>query len=202
MTWNDLEQRSIIEIGPGPSPLSATDLYTTHVKSINSMVAKCENVLIQSPRIGIPWMNIPINSIMLLNTSICINSTRLKEWLKWFNCSNQSNQYICWLFGKTYFLDLFLENVRFHWPFFLDMIFWINAIDSIIPVPQSQSTQLPTQWKELTQSPIKSEKELWINSIHFSKKMSRFKSFISVELIGNWYTSLVCDMIIMALKDD
>ena len=33
-----------------------SDLYTTHAKSINSAVAKCENELTQSPWIGTTWI--------------------------------------------------------------------------------------------------------------------------------------------------
>ena len=39
------------------------DLHATHAKSINSVMAKCENVLIQSPSIGTYNFNVPINSI-------------------------------------------------------------------------------------------------------------------------------------------
>ena len=38
-----------IPIHPGTWRKIEPDLYTTHAKSINSIVAKCENVLIQSP---------------------------------------------------------------------------------------------------------------------------------------------------------
>ena len=72
-------------------------------------------------------------------------------------------------FWKTFdFIDLFLGNVRFRWPF---GIFWINSIDSIIPIPKSQSTQLPTFWKWIySVTDQLAWKRNWSDSINFAEK--------------------------------
>ena len=98
--------------------------------------------------------------------------------------SNQSTQYICWPFGKSSISC---------WPFFVKRsisltffgIFWINSIDSIIPVPQSQSTQSPTLWKRID-SVTKWRNR--IDSINFAKK-----ELIQINQLSrvDWYTSLV-----------
>ena len=130
--------------------------------------------------------NTPINSIMCLSTYESSQS-RLK------NGSNDSvksiNQliiYICCRLGKH---DI---SLTFFWKTFdfIDFfeIFWINSIDSIIPVPQSQSTQSPTSWKGMTQSPITSL-EKRTESI---KSMFREKESIQINQLSRveWDTSL------------
>ena len=136
-------------------------LYTTHAKSINSVVAKCENNL-----------NIPINSIMLLSTYESIQSSQRTDSYDSIKSINQLKIYV----------DLFWEIFNF---VHLFGIFWINSIDTIIPAPQSQSTQSPTLWKRIDSvtNQLTWERN-WIDSINFAEKMNWFKSINSVEMIG------------------
>ena len=165
------------------------DLHTIHAKSINWVIGKCGNVLIQSPWIGITWIHLSIQSCYLVH----INRLKSKEWLKWFNQINQWTQYICWPFFGKHSISL-----TFFWKTydFVDL-FWIFWINSIIPIPQSQSTQSHTLWKR---NDSVTNQLTWkrnrINSINFAEKINRFKSIDSVEWLGIqvWllHTHLVC----------
>ena len=92
----------------------------------------------------------------------------------------------CWPFLQNVrFCWLFWGNDRFRWPFL--GIFWINSIDLMIimPVPQSQSTQSLTLWKQIDSVTNQlTWKWDWIDSINFAEKMNWFKLVNSVELIG------------------
>ena len=68
-------------------------------------------------------------------------------------------------------------------------IFWINSIDSVIPVPQSQATQSPTLWKQIESVTNQLKwKTNWIDSINFAKNES-----IQINQLSrtDWYTSLL-----------
>ena len=90
-----------------------SDLYTTHAKSIISIMAKCENVLMQSPWIGITWI---YQSIQSCNTYEPSQSTQQNN-SKWFNGINQLNILLTF-FGKSLrYRWPFLESLWFRWPF-------------------------------------------------------------------------------------
>ena len=52
-----------------------TDLYTSHAKSMNSIVAECGNVGIDSIAMNRYNLNIPTNSIMLIRTYVSTQSS-------------------------------------------------------------------------------------------------------------------------------
>ena len=154
-----------------------SDSYTTQVKSINSIVAKCENVLIQSPWIG--KLEYTINSIMLLSTYESIQSSQKNDSNDSIKSINSTYMLTFW---KTYFVDLCLENVPFCWLLWdiLNQFNWFNHTSF------SKSTDSVTYFMKTTSL---SHNELtWkrnrINSINFPKKKNRFKSINSVESIG------------------
>ena len=60
----------------------------------------------------------------------------------WWNCPIYVD-----LFGKPSISLTFFGKRSISFDLF--GIFWINSIDSIIPIPQSQSTQWPSLWKRI-----------------------------------------------------
>ena len=93
---------------------SWADLYTTHTKSINSIVAKCKKC-IDSITMNRYSLNIPINqSCYWVHTNRLKQVKRMTQMIQ----SNQSIHSIYAPFWKIYFVDLFLENARFRWCFF------------------------------------------------------------------------------------
>ena len=139
------------------------NLYTTPAKSINSIVAKRGVVLLQSPWIGIPKLNIPIISIMSLSTYEATQSSQK-------NVPNDSIESIglniCFLFWKLISLPLFGRRST-PWTLFGDILnqfIWSNhnspskSIDSVtyfMKLIDALTNQLT--WKRN-----------WINSINFA----------------------------------
>ena len=135
-------------------------------------------------------LNIPINSITLLSTYESTQSSQRNDSNDSIKSINQLKLfwefiYFVDLFWRTFkFVDLFWETFYFvdlFWETFdfVDLFgtFWINSIDSIIPVPQSHFF-MKTNW--LTRQPTQLEKEL--NRFNqFCGKMHWFKSINSVD---------------------
>ena len=113
--------------------------------SFNSIVLKCENILIQSPWIGITWICQSNQSCYWAQVNRIIQPTRITQMIR----SILSNQYIVDLFSETFdFVSLFFSI------FWINSILWLKLnnwiiiwIDAIIPVAQCQSTQSSTVWK-------------------------------------------------------
>ena len=118
-------------------------------------------------------LHISINSIMLLVKNMWTDSINSQEWLK------NSIKSISKL---NVLLNFFLKTFDFAHLF---SIFWINWIDSIMLVAQSQSTQSPTLWKRIDSMTNQlAWKTNWINSINFAEKWIDSNQPIRVELIG------------------
>ena len=99
-----------------------------HTNVINSIVAKCENVLIQSPSIGITWICQSIQWCYKVPMNRLNQVKRMTQMIH----SNQSTHYICWTF---------LENL-FRWSFFgkrwISLTF-LGHFESILLIQSYQS---------------------------------------------------------------
>ena len=145
----------------------ARDLYTTHAKSINSIVAKCENVLIQSPWIGITWIYQSIQSVTkYLHMNRLDQVKRMTQMIQ-FNQSINSI-YMLTFFGRPISLT-FLENVRFRWPFW-DTLNQFNGFNRTTPSKSIGSVTyfMKTNW-------------LSHRSTHLEKELNQFNQFC-----GKW----------------
>ena len=169
------------------------DLYTTHAKSINPVVAECENVLIQSPWIGKTWIY-QYQSIQACNQ---VHTNRLNH-VKRMAQMIQSNQsispiYMVDLFWKIfYFVDLFWKrsiSLTLFWEAFdfVDL-FWdiwnhFNWFNHTSPSKSIYSVThfVKTDWLSHQSTHLEKERNQFNQSCG---KINRFKSINSVDLIG------------------
>ena len=137
------------------------DLHTTHAKSINAIVGKYENVLNQSAWIGIIWIEVSINSIMLLRTYEPTQSTYKNNSNDSIKLINHLNIHVD-LFWKLFdfFLSFFLsisiinilENLGFHWLFGI----FFNQLNRLNHTSRSKSIDSSIYEDKLTQTHINS----------------------------------------------
>ena len=152
------------------------DLYTSHDKSINPIVAKCENVLIQSPWIGMTWNQSFQSYYYTYESSQSSQKNDSDVSIKSINQLNMCIHFLenlfCWrFFGKRAISLTFLgffESIQ------LIQSYQCLTIDSV-------TYFMKTNW--LGHQATHLEKEL--NQFdQFSEKMNRFKSINWVELTG------------------
>ena len=104
------------------------DLYTTHVKSINSVVSKCGNELIQWPWIGITSIYQSIQSCCWVHMDRLNQVKRITEMIQTYQSINSIPIYVDIFWNIFYFVDLFLEIPQAKYDRSIHIWIWLKKI--------------------------------------------------------------------------